>query len=67
MKKVVRMANMHIKRYSTSLDIKEKQIKITIRYHLHIHFEWLKLKGLTLLPVDENVVQMELSNILKGA
>lgn len=48
------MANMHIKRCSVSLSIKEIQIKTTTKYH-SIPIRVAKIKKPVIPSVDENV------------
>ena len=56
------MANMHVKRCSTSYVNRKKQIKI-IKAHL---LEWSKSRILTISIADKDVEQRELSLVLVG-
>ena len=53
-KKDICVANKHTKRCSSSLVIREMQIKTTIRYHL-MPVEWLSLKNLETTDAREEV------------
>lgn len=54
------MAKKHMKRHSKLLDTTEKQTKANMRYYIP---EWLKLKTRTILSIDEDIEQLELSYI----
>ena len=64
-KEDIQMANKHMKRCSTSLIIRELQIKTTMRYHSP-QLEWLLSKNLQTINAGEGVEKREPSYTVGG-